>query len=202
MLRFVYIHGFNSAAECRSCKALREILQAPLLCPGYDYSRTFQECRDFLERTLQDILGPGDRLHILGSSLGGFYALQMRLAGIEAVTVWNPVIFPALQLARFVGGNVHFYGGGKWHFGRESLNSYAAAPDPRQWLNFYALDAWADERPARPRRKIYLGIHDDLLDPGLAESFWRGHADIESIGEGHSIADYSHAAGHLKKFCQ
>ena len=237
MDRFVYIHGFNSGRNSHSGRALAEELGQPVICPEYDYSKSFSECLASIRQQISEAIDEkNDRLTVMGSSLGGFYALQLRHPAIMHVCAWNPVIYPAMQLGQFLGTNTRFSDGVDWEFTREALLSYAQAPDPRQWRN----EMWACERqyakegaelsqprfelggrsftlsagdmkgafpagsPAEreadriPRRDIFLGTRDELLDSRLAHAFWQGHANLHSIDSGHQILDYSHATEILK----
>ena len=239
MDRFVYIHGFNSGRNSHSGRALAEVLGQPVICPEYDYSKSFSECLASLRQQISEAIDEkNDRVTLMGSSLGGFFALQLRHPAIMHICVWNPVIYPAMQLGQFLGKNTRFSDGVDWDFTREALLSYAQAPDPRPWRN----EMWARERqfargkaelsqpcftlggrgftllageakgavdspassPAEresdrlPRRDVFLGNRDELLDSRLARAFWQGHANLHDIDSGHQIFDYSHAAKILK----
>lgn len=241
MDRFVYIHGFNSGRNSHSGRALAELLGQPVICPEYDYSKSFAECLVSLRQQIVEAIDEkNDRVTVMGSSLGGFFALQLRHPAIMHTVAWNPVIFPAIQLGQFLGANTRFSDGEEWEFTREALLSYAQAPDPRPWRN----EMWVREQrrlkdgkalsqpgfeiggrgftllagdrgeslkgaspagsPAErendriPRRDIFLGSHDELLDSGLAHAFWQGHAELHDIESGHQILDYGHAAEILK----
>ena len=232
MDRFIYIHGFNSSAKSRSGQALTTLLDRPVICLEYDYSRPFAECFASLRRQMLDAIDEtNDRVCIMGSSLGGFYALSMRHPSIIHAVAWNPVVFPAVQMAQFLGRNTRFADGSTWEFTRDVMLSYAQAPDPRPWRN----ETWArEERKARhireghlpfmdfgggrgfcfcpgegertlettpaaldaarsPKRDIFLGDNDEVLDSGLTRAFWQGAATLHDIRSGHQIMDYGHA---------
>ena len=136
MDRFVYIHGFNSDGNSRSGRELAQLLGVPVICPEYDYARPFSECLTRIrEQIIEAIDERGDRLTVMGSSLGGFFALQLRHPAIIHTVAWNPVVFPAIQLEQFLGQNRRFADGAEWEFTREVLLTYAQAPDPRPWRN-------------------------------------------------------------------
>ncbi|WP_458401185.1 YqiA/YcfP family alpha/beta fold hydrolase [Mailhella sp.] len=136
MDRFVYIHGFNSGRNSHSGRGLSEVLGQPVICPEYDYSKSFSECLASIRQQISEAIDEqNDRLTIMGSSLGGFFALQLRHPAIAHVCAWNPVIYPAIQLEQFLGRNTRFSDGAEWEFTREALLSYAQAPDPRPWRN-------------------------------------------------------------------
>lgn len=192
---YFYIHGFNSGPQSRSGRELEHLLQEPVIRCNNDYSQPWQTCMTALSEFIIEQAGNSDAC-IMGTSLGGFYAMQLRLPCIVRVAAWNPVVFPALQLAKFTGENVRFTDGVAWNFSREALLSYAAAPDAREWKNF-AWNASQDSGTA-PARKVFIGARDDVLDHEVGLNFWLNHADVELIDSGHSIADFSHSLSFIK----
>ena len=206
MDRFVYIHGFNSGAESRSGRLLEQLHQQPVIRPQCNYSLPFAQCLDDMRRQISRQVSPSDRVCLMGSSLGGFYALNLRGPAICHVVAWNPVIYPAVQLEPFTGRNTYPMPAGRSpKITRRTLLSYAGAPDPRPWHN----RVWREEQArdggsggrtaAPPPRDIYLGTHDELLNSPLARAYWQGAATLHDIDAGHSIADYSPAADVLKR---
>lgn len=191
---YVYIHGFNSGASSRSGKMLAEVLGVPVFCPAYDYSRPFEQCWQSLIEQIMDAAREED-ITLLGSSLGGFYAMQLRLPNIRRVMAWNPVIFPAIQLAPFLGRNTRFSDGMEWDFDADILYSYAKAPDAREWLNHYGRSLVCDT--PRPPRVVILGASDEVLDMRLAWHYWQGSARLACIPSGHRIDDYRHVLDFL-----
>lgn len=109
-MRYFYIHGFNSGPQSRSGSALERLLEMPVIRCHNDYSQPFLDCLEKLGNFILDKSG-GEEVCVLGTSLGGFYALQLRLSCIAKICAWNPVIFPALQAAQFVGENTRFTDG-------------------------------------------------------------------------------------------
>lgn len=199
-MQYIYIHGFNSGVQSRSGAALEELLGEPVVRVQNDYSQPFEYCLRKTEEQIQAAGQPHEDLCILGTSLGGFYATQLRLPGIKQVITWNPVIFPALQLGKFTGENTRFTDGKKWHFSREALLSYAMAADPRIWKNFAWRKKYAsiDDAPDRPDRIIFLGDRDEVLDHEIAAVFWEGHAPVHIISSGHSIENFEHILDYLR----
>lgn len=153
-----------------------------------------------IEEQIRKAVQPHEELCVMGTSLGGFYALQLRIAGLRQVIAWNPVIFPALQLGKFIGENTRFTDGEKWYFDRDALISYAAAADPRIWKNFAWRKKYAsiDDAPDRPNRIIFLGDRDEVLDHEIAAVFWEGHAPVHIISSGHSIENFDHILDYLQ----
>lgn len=198
-MNYIYIHGFNSGIGSRTGAALEALLGQPVFCVANDYSKPFAECLKACENQILSRYAQPASLCVMGTSLGGFYALELRLAGIARVAAWNPVIYPALQLAPFIGANTRFTDGHNWHFSREVCRSYAQAADPRQWRNF-TLEAkyGASPQPAVPARHIWFGSQDEVLDYRLGVAFWQNHAALDVVEAAHSLEDFSAAIPFLK----
>lgn len=197
-MRYIYIHGFNSGPESRSGKALEDLLGQSVTCVKNDYSKTYTDCMTKLRKQIESENYGCEPLCLMGTSLGGFYALQARIPNVVKVCAWNPVIFPALQLAQFVGENIRFTDNQKWTFSRAAQLSYAEAADPRWWDNW----TWGgrfriSEQPA-PKRQIFFGDHDEVLDHEIGVNYWNGHAPVTIIDSGHSIMDFNHARSFLE----
>lgn len=193
-MRYIYIHGLNSGPQSRSGTALEQLLGQRVARAHNDYSLPFQECIDSLKKFVVGSAG-NEKVCLMGTSLGGFYALQLRLPQIAKVAAWNPVVFPALQLARFIGENERFTDGQKWILSRDVVLSYAAAADARVWNNF----AWGDAQASpQPERRIYLGDRDELIDHDVTAAFWAGHVQTQIISSGHRIENFDQASAFLK----
>lgn len=197
-MRYIYIHGFNSGPESRSGNALEELLGKPVLRVKNDYSEPYSICMEKLARQITAEDCGCEPICLMGTSLGGFYALQARIANVAKVCAWNPVIFPALQLAEFVGENVRFTDNQKWTFSREAQLSYAAAADPRWWDNWTWGGKFHLSEQSAPVRQLYFGNHDEVLDHSVGVVYWQDHAPVEIIDSGHSIMDFSAAKAFLQ----
>lgn len=188
-MHFVYIHGFNSGPESRSGASIEALIEKPVFRVRNDYSKGFWQVVASIETQIDEAY-PNGQLCLFGTSLGGFYALQLRNSRIKHVIAWNPVVSPVFQLARFVGENTRFTDGQKWQFSRAAQLSYAAAPDPKLWDNEMWDAMTSAYGGATPARQIFLGKQDDLLDPEITEAYWNGHANITWIDSGHRIDSF------------
>ena len=184
MYRIAYIHGFNSGPNGRSGRLLSVVTGQAVVCLSYDYSQPFEGCLSALKKQLNFYFGASDRICLMGSSLGGFYALQLRHAAISHVIAWNPGVNPAVQLEQFLGSNTRFTDGKRWIFTESICHSYALAPDARRWNE-------SEVGAETPRRDIYVGNQDEILDSGLTLAYWRGFANLHVIQSGHQIEDYA-----------
>ena len=178
MERFVYIHGFNSNRNSRSAALLEQALGVGVFRVEYDAAQPMDACSEqIVSQLARAAAGSHAGLCVMGSSLGGFYALltAVRCPAVRRVAAFNPVVYPAVQLAQFLGLNTMFVTGRQWEFTRTALYSYAKAPDPRAFA---------------VRRDIVLGRRDELLDWQMCAAYWEGFARLSYSDDMHQIADF------------
>jgi predicted esterase YcpF (UPF0227 family) len=183
----LYLHGFRSSPQ--SVKARRMAAwvaeHAPRLtwwCPQLPPSP--REAIEMLARGVR--AWPRDRMAIVGSSLGGFYAtvLAERL-GCPAGLI-NPAVDPARDLARHIGETT------AWH------------SDER----FFFLPAYVDQlremapaELAQPSRFFaIIATGDEVLDWREMSTRYRGgHLRIVE-GSDHALTDFDTHLPHLLHF--
>ena len=119
-MKYVYIHGFNSAYDPASVKvqALRKIGEVE----GVTYD-TFNAYPRIFEELSEQI--PINDVVLVGTSLGGFWAAEMaRHLGMPSVII-NPAIAPRESLRQYVGEPaVNYVTGEPNTLSMESVNSY------------------------------------------------------------------------------
>ena len=184
---YLYIHGFNSDVKCRSFFDLSAILSdvSPL---GYDYTKKadfcFAQLCEQMEKHLEINTKKSDHakdlpscsIKILGSSLGGFWALHLAKKYNIPCLAFNPVTIAHEQLAPLIGQNQNFYTHEYWDFTKDTLLSYAD----------FILDTNLSPSP-----HMILGQNDELLDYKIALNYWQNKAISHITDDAHSIMDYS-----------
>ena len=115
-------------------------------------------------------------IKILGSSLGGFWAMHLAKKYNMPCLAFNPVTFGHEQLQPFLGLNQNFYTQEYWNFSEEALLSYTD----------FILDKNMAIRP-----HIILGNQDEILDYTIAFNYWKNDAACIITQDIHSIMDYS-----------
>lgn len=121
----IYIHGFGSSGEGSKAKVFREYFKSlgePFIAPSLSYVPRLAI------KTLEELIESyGENVSLIGSSLGGFYAIYLaRKYGLKAVLI-NPSVYPYITLSRVVGSAQNYYDGSsfEWRDSHiEMLKSY------------------------------------------------------------------------------
>ena len=167
----LYLHGFRSSPRSFKAQRLHAWLQAHR--PGVHWwcPQLPPSPREAMALVMQGVAGwPHDRMAVLGSSLGGFYATWVaERLGCPAVLL-NPAVDPARDLAAYIGEQTAFHTPEERFFFRagyvDELQALQAGPikQPQRYLLVAAKgDEVLDWREMVPR---YPGVHLRLLDGG------------------------------------
>lgn len=184
----LYLHGFRSSPASNKARLMAAVVASrhpdvTWLCPALAASPK-QAMHEVLQATAD---WPKERMAVMGSSLGGFYAtwLAERL-GCKAVLL-NPAVHPARDLAAYIGKNE------MWHDPEQSFLF-----DPAFVDELLAQEIARISRPVRYFAVIAKG--DEVLD-------WRemtGHypgAAIKLLPAGdHALSDFDQHLDEIMKF--
>jgi uncharacterized protein len=167
----LYLHGFRSSPQSAKARRMAAWVQAnrPDLhwwCPQLPPSP--REAMAMLAATLAG--WPAQRMAVIGSSLGGFYATAVaERYGCPAVLL-NPAVDPARDLAQYIGEQTVFHDPAERFFFRaefvDELRALtpAAITDPQRYLAIIAKgDEVLDWREMSAR---YAGCRIKLLEGG------------------------------------
>ncbi len=178
VIMYLYIHGLNSDRGSRSYLELSAFLPNTKDV-SYDYrlgaDTCFAHLRTQIESYLKEAKELGEELKIIGSSLGGFWALQVAKKYNLPCLAINPVVYAHKQLRPFLGKNENFYTHEAWELTEELLASYETFLPPKNFLT---------------RPFILLGQEDEILDYSLALNEWLDEAFCILTKDMHSIFDY------------
>ena len=112
----LYIHGFSSHGYGSKAKALRAYYrdtEADFIAPSLSY------VPELAIQTLEELMEVCDDVKLIGSSLGGYYAIYLaEKYGVKAALI-NPAIHPYKTLKRTLGTPPNFYDGSHFEW-RES----------------------------------------------------------------------------------
>ena len=177
MTWIVYAHGFRSAAKSRKATQLGEYLRANhpevrYLAPDLSFRPT-----QAISQLQWHCLGKApENLTLVGSSLGGFYAVVLaEKLGCKAV-VLNPSIRPFETLSTHLGEQTNLYTGEKFVF------------DESHIAELQALFV-----PAITRAERYLlmvEMSDELLDHRRTLEYFSGARQIVIEGGDHELKSF------------
>lgn len=116
----IYIHGFSSSANSTKGQILKDYFagKEKVLTPG------LPEEPDKTIKVLEDLINSAknEKVMLIGSSLGGFYALVLhsKYKNISTVLI-NPALYPYEQLKSYVGKNINRSNGEEFEWKEEYL---------------------------------------------------------------------------------
>jgi predicted esterase YcpF (UPF0227 family) len=184
----LYLHGFRSSpksfkARVVGVRMLELGLSEDLLCPQLPASPAAA-----IALALELVEGvPGERLAIVGSSLGGYYAtyLAERL-GCRAVLL-NPAIVPLKDLDQHVGVTTQFHSDQPFEFKREYIDE---------------LRALAVGHITRPERYLLIAASgDEVLDYRDMVAHYAGAHQHIIDGSDHAIPEFKQYVDEVLDFC-
>ena len=188
----LYLHGFTSGPQSVKARALgarmaARGLAADFVCPQLPASPA--EAIALAEQIiLRQKVGGGDtatheKIMLVGSSLGGFYATWLaEKYNLNAVLV-NPAVVARLSLESFVGPQRWLYTGEPFDFTRQHIDELRALELPRlsQPQRFWLLAEEGDETlDYRAAVAYYAGARQTVL-PGGDHSFTRWNDYLDEI---------------------
>jgi uncharacterized protein len=186
----LYLHGFRSSPKSTKAQQMAAWMHAhrPQVhwwCPQLPPSP-----REAMAMVAERIAGwPSDRMAVVGSSLGGFYATWVaERTGCQAALL-NPAVDPARDLAGYIGEQR------SWH-------------DPNE--HFYFRPGYVDELkaltlPALTSPERYFAViakGDELLDWHEMHARYAGVRVKLLDGSDHALSDFAQHLPDVVKFLQ
>ena len=131
----LYIHGFSSHGYGGKAKALRAYCKEkniPFMAPSLSY------IPDLAIQTLEELIEECEDIGLIGSSLGGYYAMYLsEKYNLRSVLI-NPSIHPQKTLAQALGMVPNYYDGSLFEWKKshlEMLDNYSTdIIDPHNFL--------------------------------------------------------------------
>ena len=184
----LYLHGFRSSPASFKARRLHGWLQAQRpgvhwWCPQLPPSP--REAMALVERGIEG--WPHDRMAVLGSSLGGFYAAWVAERHGGPAVLIHPAVNPARDLAAYIGELTAFHDPGEHFFFRAEYVD-----------ELRALTLPANTHPERIFAIIAKG--DEVLDWREMAARCRGATLRLLEGGDHALSDFDTHLPHLLRF--
>ena len=186
----LYIHGFNSSPESYKARHLKAWLKEnhPELSIAIPYLKPYpKQSIGQLKKLLKPYLDSGQKVGLMGSSLGGFYATHLaELYSLPAVLI-NPSIRPFDLLVRYLGENKNFYNDDHYLFEHKHVDELLAINKevitPEQYL-------------------LLVQSGDETLDFKEATAKYIGSRSVIEYGGDHSFQNFDRWFRSSLKFLQ
>jgi hypothetical protein len=175
----LYIHGFASSAHSAKAGMLREHFSEV-------YAPSLSHIPTLAVETLEEFIRALSRPPLLvGSSLGGYYALYLSQRFELPAVLVNPVVQLETPLAQVVGMNRHYFDGSRFEFTEEHLNSLAQ----------YACPA-----PETGKLLLMVELGDELIDHRTTLAALPGAQQEVSEGGTHAYAGFEKGMDVIRAF--
>ena len=184
----LYLHGFRSSPQSFKAQMLADRLQA--LGRGGEYQCPQLPLSPAAAIALAQSLiaaQPPERLTLIGSSLGGYYATWLaEQTGCRAVLL-NPAVAPPQDLAKYVGTTTAWHSGEPFEFKAEYIDE---------------LHALAVPRISRPERYFLVAATgDEVLDWRDMAAHYAAARQLIVQGSDHGLSDFASQMDAVLAFC-
>jgi len=165
----LYLHGFRSSPQSTKARKFATWVAAnrPELvwwCPQLPASPA-----EAMREVMAGVSSwPSDRMAVIGSSLGGFYATAVAERRGCRTVLLNPAVDPARDLADAIGATTAWHSGEPFDFRREHVDELRAIAPPATLTNlgrYFAVVAKGDEVLSwREMSERYAGARVRLIE--------------------------------------
>ncbi|MGB7540555.1 MAG: YqiA/YcfP family alpha/beta fold hydrolase [Burkholderiales bacterium] len=172
----VYLHGFNSSPQSSKAQYFNRYLEERgmgdrFACPQLPHwpNEAIAAVETEMARR------PLERVTLVGSSLGGFYATWLAEKHRVRAVLINPAIDPHVGLRAFLGSQRNYHGGEKYELTEEHL---------RQWERLFVPKV-------HPERYLLLvETGDEALDYRAAVKRYLGAKQVVVQGGDHALMSF------------
>ena len=189
----LYLHGFRSSPASFKARMLCEHFHAHGLaqrwrCPQLPVSpkAALELAREQAHELMQSCGESADSLTVVGSSLGGFYAITLaEELGSRAVAI-NPAVHAPRDLATQIGEHTHYHSDEPMTFKAEYVDELAEM---------------AASQITHPERYLLIAATgDELLDWREMVAFMNGANQIIVPGSDHGLSDFEQYMSRVLEF--
>lgn len=178
----LYIHGFGSSSFGLKSEIVKEYF-------GRDkvISPSLSHIPDLAVDTLEQIVNIFPNIGVIGSSLGGYYAMHLtHKFGVKSVLI-NPAVTPYITLQRAVPVGINYFDNSRYDFKTEYLSM---------------LKNIEVERPDISKSLLLLQKGDEVLNYRDAENIFRGgNLILEESGD-HGFQNFESKLSTIKDFLE
>ena len=172
----IYLHGFNSSPQSGKAQYLKRTLDgkgkgAEFVCPQLPHRPDLAVAAVEAEIAQRR----KEKITLVGSSLGGFYATWLAEKHSVRAVLINPAIDPHVGLRAYLGPQQAFHGGEHYELTEEHL---------RRWEELFVVKV-------HPERYLLLvETGDEVLDYRAAVRKYKGAKQVVVQGGDHTLASF------------
>jgi hypothetical protein len=186
----VYLHGFRSSPQSFKARLLAarvaELGRAhEWCCPTLPVSPA--EAVALVEREVERGTQPAERVTLIGSSLGGYYATYLAEKHGWRAVLLNPATVPDRDLSRYLGEQPLWHGGG------------SIVVEPRHLDELRALNVASVTQPER--YYLFAATGDEVLDYREMLARYPGARTRLIEGSNHGISEFADYVDDVIAFC-
>lgn len=186
MENVLFIHGFASSGQSAKSADLSHILDAQIIAPDLSH----QPFKDMAY--LEQIIQQSSIEMIVGSSLGGFYALLLAVLHPKKLVLINPSLSPELTLHDQLGYVESFKGGG-FEWTAQHMSEMGVLKQRLQ-------DAWCENQQQLLQAcLVLLAEHDERLNYQDAVTLLTGATIVIDHEQDHRFSDLQRYAQHIQQ---
>ncbi|WP_321899369.1 YqiA/YcfP family alpha/beta fold hydrolase [Paraburkholderia heleia] len=186
----VYLHGFRSSPQSFKARLLAARMaelgrSGEWLCPALPVSP--REAIALAEREIGAQWKPGERVTLIGSSLGGYFATHLAQKHGWRAALLNPAVVPDRDLSKYLGEQPLWHGGG------------SIVVEPRHLEELRALAVTTVTQPAR--YYLIAATGDEVLDYREMLAHYPGVPTHLIEGSDHGISEFADYVDEVIRFC-
>ncbi|MEX3920344.1 YqiA/YcfP family alpha/beta fold hydrolase [Paraburkholderia sp. BR10872] len=186
----VYLHGFRSSPQSFKARLLAARMaelgrSGEWLCPTLPVSP--REAIALAEQEIGAQMKPGERVTLIGSSLGGYFATHLAEKHGWRAALLNPAVVPDRDLSKYLGEQPLWHGGGSIVVEPRHLDELRAlaVTSVTQTARYYLIAATGDEvLDYREMLAHYPGVPTHLIE-----------------GSDHGISEFADYVDEVIRFC-
>ncbi|MEM5405249.1 YqiA/YcfP family alpha/beta fold hydrolase [Paraburkholderia unamae] len=186
----VYLHGFRSSPQSFKARLLAARMaelgrSGEWLCPTLPVSP--RDAIALAEQEIGEQWKPGERVTLIGSSLGGYFATHLAEKHSWRAALLNPAVVPDRDLSKYLGEQPLWHGGG------------SIVVEPRHLEELRALAVTKVTQPAR--YYLVAATGDEVLDYREMLAHYPGVPTHLIEGSDHGISEFADYVDEVIRFC-
>lgn len=170
-MKYYYFHGYKSSPMAEKAKAMREVLgSSNVIVP--DFNLSAEEISDLFDKLCDEISSSKEEVCIVGSSLGGLFALYVASRAKCSTILLNPALIPIVIIPKVAE-----------EFDVQSVVLV-------QKLSLYAYENYSAEKTSIWVTNDPLINHNDLTKPYFYKGFKEYIEFHEDEASGHEFIGF------------